>query len=96
MSLFGIDMPVAQRIENFLEMMQRLGIEPVPPPRGAAEQVLASAVHACEACANGEICRDWLARAAPTLYRAPPFCPNAGRFTKLLGTEMMTLAGKPT
>ena len=84
MSPFDVNMPVAQRIENLLEMMQRLGIGPVTPPRGAAEQVVASAVRACEACADGEICRDWLAYAPPTFDQAPPFCPNAGRFAKLL------------
>jgi hypothetical protein len=89
MSAF-VDMPVAQRIENMLEMMQRLGIEPVPPPRGAGERALACAVRACEACTNGLVCRDWLVRAAPTLRKAPLFCPNADRFAQLLATEMMT------
>jgi len=94
MSVFDVDLAINQRLENMLDMLKRLGIKPMPSNQVAAERVLASAVHVCEACANGEICRDWLLRAAPTLYKAPPFCPNADRFAQLLAVEMMMLRGK--
>jgi hypothetical protein len=94
MSVFDVDLAINQRLENMLDMMRRLGIKPALSNQAAAERVLASAVRVCEACPNGEICRDWLLRAAPTLYKAPPFCPNADRFAQLLAVEMMILRGK--
>lgn len=94
MSEFDMDLAINQRLENMLDMMKRLGIKPTPSNQAAAERVLASAVRVCEACPNGEICRDWLLRVAPTLYKAPPFCPNVERFAQILAAEMMMLRGK--
>jgi hypothetical protein len=94
MSVFDVDLAINQRLENMLDMLKRLGIKSMPSSQAAAERVLASAVRVCEACPNGDICRDWVLRAAPTLYKAPPFCLNADRFAQLLAMEMLTLRGK--
>lgn len=64
---------------NMTKMMNRLGIATAR----ADEKALAAAVIACDRCAAGEVCRDWLTRAAPTLRFAPAFCVNRPRFDRL-------------
>jgi hypothetical protein len=91
MSTFDFDLPLDERMKNMNDMMGRLGIDPAPTGRRGDDMVLAAAVRGCEACTGGTVCRDWLMRAAPTLYRAPPFCPNADRFAQLLAGELTAL-----
>jgi Family of unknown function (DUF6455) len=88
MSTFDFDLPLDERLKNMSDMIGRLGIDPAPTGRAGGDMVLASAVRACEACSGGTVCRDWLLRAAPTLYRAPPFCPNTDRFAQPLAGEL--------
>jgi len=97
MSIFDLDLPLNERLENMSEMMSRLGIGPAT---AATEDhigeaiVLASAVRSCETCDKGQACRAWLKRAAQSLYRAPAFCPNADRFAQLIAAELAALRGK--
>jgi|SRR5512132_368781 hypothetical protein len=93
MSTFDLDLPLCQRLENMSDMMNRLGLGPQPgEPKDAI--VVASAVRTCENCPSGSLCRDWLTRAAATLYQAPAFCPNADRFAQLLAAELAALRRK--
>ena len=93
MSTFDLDLPLCERVENMSDMMTRLGLaSQLGEPKDAI--VLASAVRTCEDCPSGGLCRNWLTRAAPTLYRAPAFCPNADRFAQLLAVELAALRRK--
>ena len=88
MSGFDIDAAVGRRMGNLVEMMYRLQLDPDAASRQAGGAVIGSAIRVCEACAAGDVCRDWLLRAAKTLYKAPPFCPNADRFAQLFAEEL--------
>jgi hypothetical protein len=94
MSVFDLDLPLNQRLDNMSDMMGRLGIGPSMGERKDDAIVLASAVRACESCGAGEACHAWLARAAASLYRAPAFCPNADRFAQLIAGELAALRRK--
>ena len=87
MSAFDLDPPLVRRMENLSDMMRRLGLDPIVAGRQCDGAVLGSAVRICEGCPVGEVCHDWLARAAVTLYRAPAFCPNQDRFAQLLAAR---------
>ena len=87
MSGFEIDTAVIRRMENMSDMVNRIGLDPVATGRRGGGAVLGSAIRVCEACPAGDVCHDWLGRAAKTLYKAPPFCPNADRFAQLLAEE---------
>jgi hypothetical protein len=93
MPTFDLDLPLCQRLENMGDMMNRLGLG---PQLGESKDaiVLASAVRTCENCPSGGLCRDWLTRAAATLYKPPAFCPNADRFAQLLAAELAALRRK--
>lgn len=94
MAEFDFDPPLNQRLENMSDMLIRLGITPARGEHAAEAIVLASAVRTCESCPSGEACATWLSRAAPTLYRAPAFCPNGDRFAQLLAEELKELRRK--
>jgi hypothetical protein len=91
MALFDLDSGLPVRMENMSKMINRLGIDPVVAARHCGGAVLGSAVRVCEACAAGELCHDWLERAAASLYAAPGFCPNGDRFAQLLAAERAQL-----
>src|SRR5215216_6869680 len=87
MSGFDVDTALIRRMENMSDMLNRIGLEPIAASRSLDVAVLGSAVRLCETCPAGDVCHDWLLRAAKTLYQAPPFCPNAGRFAQLLAQQ---------
>jgi Family of unknown function (DUF6455) len=87
MSGFDFDPRLARRMDNMSDMMNRLGLDPIAAGRPCGGAVLGSAVRVCEACPADEVCHDWLTRAAATLYKAPPFCPNADRFAQLIAGD---------
>jgi hypothetical protein len=87
MSGFEIDSALVRRMENMSNMMNRIGLDPIVAGRSCGGAILGSAVRICEACPASDVCHDWLVRAAKTLYKAPPFCPNADRFAQLLADE---------
>lgn len=87
MAEFDVDPALMRRLENVGEMINRMGLDPFVTVTSSAAAVLGSAVRICEACPAGEVCHDWLLRAAKTLYQALPFCPNAGRFAQLLAEQ---------
>jgi hypothetical protein len=93
MSGFEIDSALMRRMENMSEMMNRIGLDPFAAGRQCDSAVLGSAVRICEACPAGDVCHDWLVRAAKTLYKAPPFCPNLDRFAQLLAEQSTALRG---
>ncbi len=88
MSVFDLDLPLARRMENMGDMMNRLGLDPTARECAGT---FGSAVRICEACPAGEVCHEWLTRAAATLYKAPSFCPNEDRFAQLLAGERAAL-----
>jgi hypothetical protein len=63
------------QMKNFGDMTTKLGIDPVDFARDCLGYRLATAIRRCSACQAGDVCRDWLARAAAA-ENAPPFCPN--------------------
>jgi hypothetical protein len=66
-------------MRNMGSMMARLNVDPaVLPPH-----VLGPAVGLCLGCESGDVCRDWLAQAAPSVGQAPVFCPNAKTFARV-------------
>jgi len=85
--MFTLDR-VDRQLGNLAEMMERLGLDPAAVARHRLGFVVSSAVKTCQACPSGDVCRDWLLRATPTLQKAPAFCPNAGRFAELLVNQM--------
>jgi hypothetical protein len=76
--LDGID----RRLGNLSAMMERLEVDLVDLCWQDKGLVLSSVIRACQACPNGEVCRDWLLRASSSLLQAPAFCPNAQRFAQ--------------
>lgn len=94
MSVFDVDPPLNQRLENMSDMMKRLGIGPHAGERPEDAIVLESAIRTCESCPSGDACHVWLTRAAPSLYRAPGFCPNGDRFAELIAGELAALRRK--
>jgi Family of unknown function (DUF6455) len=91
MAVFDLDSGLPRRMENMNKMISRLGLNPAAAVRHCAGAVLGSAVRICEACPVGNVCHDWLLRAAPCLCKAPAFCPNQKRFTRLLAAEGVLL-----
>lgn len=83
MSVFDVDPALVRRIENMSDMMNRLGFDSLAGLRSPSRATLGSAVSVCESCPAGDVCHDWLLRAAKTLCKVPPFCPNAERFAQL-------------
>jgi len=82
-----VDAALTRRMENMSDMLDRLDLARAGCSGHGSAPVFGSAVRVCESCAAGEVCHDWLARAAKTLYRAPEFCPNADRFAQLLAEQ---------
>jgi hypothetical protein len=87
MAEFDLDPDLTRRMENMSEMMSRLGLDPVTATRRCGGAVFGAAVRVCEACPATDVCHDWLARAAASLYKTPAFCPNGDRFAQLLAEE---------
>src|SRR5262245_7795490 len=85
-----VDAALIRRMENMTDMLDRLGLASTACSGRGSAPVFGSAVRVCESCAAGDVCHDWLARAAKTLYRAPEFCPNADRFAQLLAVEVQS------
>ena len=79
--MFALD-EIDRRLGNMSAMMERLGVDSIDLCWQDKGLVLAAAIRACQACSNGEVCRDWLIRASASLLRAPAFCPNAPRFAQ--------------
>jgi len=82
-----VDAALIRRMDNISDMLDRLGLAGAARSGHGSARVVGSAVRVCESCAAGDVCHDWLARAAKTLYRAPEFCPNADRFAQLLAEQ---------
>jgi len=72
------------QMNNMTAMMQRLGLDSAEIAQRDYGLTLASAIRACRHCPVGDVCRNWLAHSASALSRAPPFCPNAERFGRLI------------
>lgn len=70
-----------RRLTNMSTMMERLGVDPVDLSWRNQGQLLPSAIHACRACQNGELCREWLLQ-TPASKEPPAFCPNAELFAQ--------------
>jgi Family of unknown function (DUF6455) len=85
-----VDATWIRRMENMSDMLDRLGLARADCSGRGSAPVFGSAVRVCESCAAGDVCHDWLKRAAKTLYRAPDFCPNADRFAQLLAEQAGT------
>ena len=83
-----VDAALIRRMENMSDMLDRLGLARAACSGRDSAPVFGSAVRVCKSCAAGDVCHDWPARAANTLYRAPEFCPNADRFAQLLAIEV--------
>jgi Family of unknown function (DUF6455) len=90
MSTFDVDPFLARRMDNMGDLMGRLGLDPAAVAVSNAG-TYGSAIRMCESCQAGELCHDWLNRAAATLYKAPAFCPNQDRFAQLIAGEMAAL-----
>jgi hypothetical protein len=90
MSVFDVDPALMRRIENMSDMMNRLGFDSLAGLRSPSRATLGSAVSVCESCPAGDMCHDWLPRAAETLGKAPAFCPNGERFAQLKAEQNAT------
>ena len=73
-----------QQIQNMSEMMRRLGLDPAEVVQHRRGLDFTAAIRACEICPRGDVCHDWLVRAAHRLGAPPAFCPNAERFARLI------------
>lgn len=71
-----------RQMKNFSEMATRLGIDLADLSRENLGYTVRTAIRTCRGCQAGEVCRDWLARAAPRFPQAPAFCPNAELFAR--------------
>ena len=87
--MFALDR-VDRQLGNLSEMMERLGLDPAVVAQERLGLALSSAIRGCQACRTGEVCRDWLLRATPSLRQAPAFCPNADTFARLLADRAFT------
>jgi hypothetical protein len=72
-----------RQMKNFNEMATRLDIDMSELAREHLGYTVRSAIRACHSCDAGEVCRDWLARAAPRFEKPPAFCRNAARFARV-------------
>jgi uncharacterized protein DUF6455 len=90
MSVFDVDQGLMRRIENMSDMMNRLALDARAAIRSPSRATLGSAVTVCESCPTGDVCHDWLLRAAETLGKAPAFCPNGERFAQLKAEQDAT------
>ena len=79
--MFVLD-DIDRRLGNLSVMMERLEVDSIDLCWQEKGLVLSSVIRACQACPNGETCRDWLLRASSSLLQAPAFCPNAQRFAQ--------------
>jgi hypothetical protein len=73
-----------RQIANMSEMMQRLGLDPASVAQQGLGIPFAQAIRRCQSCDAGEVCCDWLQRAAVHLQHPPAFCANASLFEHLL------------
>src|SRR5215470_2315595 len=71
-----------RRARNMSEMMDRLGLDTDAFAQRRLGLDLSSAIRTCQFCNADEVCRDWLARSAKSLAKAPAFCPNATLFAQ--------------
>jgi Family of unknown function (DUF6455) len=73
----------ASQTSQFIEMMERLGIE---PGGGAVPRLglsYTTAFHRCKACDSKPACRAWMDTGPAVAALAPRFCPNADIFFEL-------------
>jgi hypothetical protein len=77
-----------RQMKNFREMTTRLGIDMGELARENLGYTIRSAVRACHSCDAGEVCQDWLARAAPRFDSPPAFCRNAARFSRVRADQV--------
>lgn len=73
----------ARQTSQFIEMMERLGIEPGGSAVPRLGLSYATAFHRCEACDSKPACRAWMDTGPAAAALAPRFCPNADIFFEL-------------
>ena len=78
-----VSAPRAQQPIYLIEIMKRLGIDPVGDAISQLGQGYAVAFDNCEACPSKQACRDWLATMPQPAAGAPRFCPNAAILSEL-------------